>query len=151
MKSIPCSFRNLRLGLLALVLGIPFFSTAQATVDDALSFAFEGANPYVRRGFTFREDAWGGDLGVGEKKAVRAQLFAGNEYWFITGTDERNALVTVHIYNAEGKLVSRDSWSRGRSSGAFITPDKTGAYWAIVTVERSPQERTAWALVYGFR
>lgn len=139
------------LGVLALT-WLNFSATeARATVDDALSFAYEGANPYVRRGFTFREDAWGGDMAQGEKKAVRAQLFAGNEYWFVTGTDDRNALVTVHIYDAEGKLVSRDSWSRGRSSGTFVAPEKTGAYWAIVTIERSSLERTAWALVYGFR
>lgn len=128
-----------------------FLSESKATVDDALSFAYEGAAPYVKQGFTFREDAWGGDLGEGDKKAVRAQLFRGNEYWFITGTDVRNALVTVHIYDAKGKLVESEFWQRGRFSGAFVSPKQTGAYWAIVTVERSPAERTPWALVYGFR
>lgn len=126
-------------------------ATATATVDDALSFAYEAATPYVRQGFTFREDAWGGDLGVGDKKAVRAQLFAGNEYWFVAGTDVRNAVITVAIYDADGKLASKESWKRGRFAGSFITPTKTGAYWAIITVERSPEERTPWALVYGFR
>jgi hypothetical protein len=131
--------------------GTLFPVAGHATVDDALSFAYEGATPYVRQGFTFREDAWGGDLGVGDKKAVRAQLFKGNEYWFITGTDVRNAMVTVHIYDADGNLASTNFWHRGRFSGAFIKPERTGAYWAIVTVERSPVERTPWALVYGFR
>jgi hypothetical protein len=126
-------------------------SALHATVDDALSFAYEGATPYVRQGFTFREDAWGGDLGLGDKKAMRAQLFAGNEYWFIAGTDVRNAVITVAIYDADGKLASKDSWHRGRFAGSFIAPKKTGAYWAIVTIERSPAERTSWALVYGFR
>jgi hypothetical protein len=151
MKSFSRLFCSLGLGALAITWLSFSSSEARATVDDALSFAYEGANPDSRRGFTFREDAWGGDMAVGEKKAVRAQLFAGNEYWFVTGTDDRGALVTVHIYNAEGKLVSKDSWSRGRSSGAFVAPRQTGAYWAIVTIERSPLERTAWALVYGFR
>jgi len=126
-------------------------SPLHATVDDALSFAYEAATPYVRQGFTFREDAWGGDLGMGDKKAMRAQLFAGNEYWFVAGTDVRNAVITVAIYDADGKLASKDSWHRGRFAGSFIAPPKTGAYWAIVTVERSPAERTPWALVYGFR
>jgi hypothetical protein len=122
-----------------------------ATVDDSLSFAYEGALPYVKQGFTFREDAWGGDLGLGDQKAVRAQLFRGNEYWFIVGTDVRNAVVTVHLYDANGNLAESEFWHRGRFAGARIIPSQTGAYWAIVTVEKSPAERTAWALVYGFR
>ena len=48
---------------------------AGGTVDDAQSFALQAAEPYVKEGFQVREDYWGGDLGSGEKKAVRQQLF----------------------------------------------------------------------------
>jgi len=58
-----------------------------ASVDDAQSFALQAAEPYVKQGFQVREDYWGGDLGSGEKKAVRQQLFKGNEYWFWLGTE----------------------------------------------------------------
>ncbi len=122
-----------------------------ATVDDALSFAYEAATPYVKQGFSMREDAWGGDLGVKDQKAVTAQLFKGNEYWFLTGTDTRNAMVTVSIYDSNGKLVQTDAWQRGRFSGAKVIPDRSGTYYAIVTVHKSPQERTHWALVYGYK
>jgi hypothetical protein len=128
-----------------------FVSAVYATVNDALSFAFEGAVPYAKQGFTFREDAWGGDLGQGDRKAVRAQLFKGNEYWFIVGTDVRNAVVTVHVYDMKGKLAECEFWQRGRFAGAKVIPQATGTYWAIVTIEHSPQERTAWALIYGYR
>lgn len=124
---------------------------ARATVDDALSFAFEAAEPYVKDGFTIREDAWGGDLGVKDQKAVTAQLFKGNDYWFLTGTDVRGAVVTVSIYDSEGKLAQSESWQRGRFSGAHVTPKKTGTYYAIISVHKSPRERTPWALVYGYR
>ena len=70
--------------LLALLLAAP---AARAFVDDALSFAYEAANPYAERGWIIREDAWGGDLGEGEKKAVTAQLFRGNSYMFFLATD----------------------------------------------------------------
>ena len=46
-----------------------------ASVDDAQSFALQAAEPYVKQGFQVREDYWGGDLGSGEKKSVRQQLF----------------------------------------------------------------------------
>src|ERR1044071_9415770 len=60
---------------------------AFASVDDAQSFALQAAEPYVKQGFQVREDYWGGDLGSGEKKVVRQQLFKGNEYWFWLGTE----------------------------------------------------------------
>jgi hypothetical protein len=124
---------------------------ALATVNDALSFAKEAAAPYAKQGYTIREDAWGGDLGVKDQQAVTAQLFRGNEYGFWLATDTRGAVITVHIYDSEGKLAESEYWQKGRFAGAKITPSKTGAYYAIVTVEKSPQERSTWALVYGYR
>lgn len=122
-----------------------------ATVDDALSFAYEAATPYVERGFTFRQDAWGGDLGVGDQKAVMAQLFRGNEYWFCLGTDVDGAVVRVNLYDSNGKLAQSEVWQKGRFAGARITPKQTGTYYAIVEVRKSPVERTNWALVYGYK
>jgi len=65
---------------LSLCLTVIFFLPrgAAGTVDDAQSFALQAAEPYVKEGFQVREDYWGGDLGSGEKKAVRQQLFKGN-------------------------------------------------------------------------
>ena len=73
--------------------------STRASVDDAQSFALQAAEQYVKEGFQVREDYWGGDLGVGEKKAVRQQLFKGNEYWFWLGTEVEKAKVSVHIYD----------------------------------------------------
>src|SRR5262249_36737223 len=78
-----------------------------ASVDDAQSFALQAAEPYVKQGFQVREDYWGGDLGSGEKKAVRQQLFKGNEYWFWLGTEVDKAKVAVHVYDSDGKLAER--------------------------------------------
>ena len=141
----------MRKTILLLLAVLALLPVALASVDDALSFAQEAASPYVKQGFTVREDAWGGDLGVKDQKAVTAQLFKGNEYWFWTGTDTRGAVVTVHIYDAAGKLAESDFWVKGRFAGAKIIPAKTGTYYAIVTVEKSPQERSNWALVYGYK
>ena len=137
--------------ILLLLAVLALLPVALASVDDALSFAQEAASPYVKQGFTVREDAWGGDLGVKDQKAVTAQLFKGNEYWFWTGTDTRGAVVTVHIYDAAGKSAESDFWVKGRFAGAKIIPAKTGTFYAIVTVEKSPQERSNWALVYGYK
>ena len=123
-----------------------------ASVDDAQSFALQAAEPYVKEGFQVREDYWGGDLGSGEKKAVRQQLFKGNEYWFWLGTEVEKAKVSVHVYDADGKLAEQsDSWQKGHFAAAHITPPTTGSYFIIVSIDESPEDRTHWALVYGFR
>jgi hypothetical protein len=126
--------------------------SALATVDDAQSFALQAAEPYVKQGFQVREDYWGGDLASGEKKAVRQQLFKGNEYWFWMGTEVDKAKVAVHVYDSDGKLAEEaDSWEKGHFAAAHVIPKATGSYFIIVSVEQSPEERTHWALVYGFR
>ncbi|MFL6540171.1 MAG: hypothetical protein ACJ8HU_05380 [Chthoniobacterales bacterium] len=124
---------------------------SHATVDDAQAFALQAAEPYVKDGFQVREDYWGGDLGAPEQKAVKQQLFKGNEYWFWLGTEVDKAKISVHIYDAEGKLVENDSWQKSKFAAAHVTPQTTGSYFIIVSVEESPEERTHWALVYGFR
>lgn len=126
-------------------------SPALAYVDDALSFAYEAADPYAKQGWVIREDAWGGDLGVGEKKAVTAQLFRGNNYIFFLGTDVTGASLRVNIYDSAGNLAESKSWQRGRFAYAEIKPRATGTYYAVVEVLSSPEERTGWALVYGFK
>ena len=136
---------------LSVLLALLLLAPAYAYVNDALSFAHEAVNPYVKKGFNVREDAWGGDLGVKDQQAVTAQLFKGNDYWFCLGTEVKGAVVTLHVYDSQGKLAEGESWQKGRFAGARVTPSKTGTYYAIITVDKSPQERTGWAVVYAYK
>ena len=147
------SFAKVVLRSVALLAAVIVMQRAAcASVDDAQSFALQAAEPYVKQGFQVREDYWGGDLASGEKKAVRQQLFKGNEYWFWLGTEVDRAKVSVHVYDSDGKLSEEsDSWEKGHFAAAHIVPKTTGSYFIIVSVEESPEERTHWALVYGFR
>ncbi len=141
-------FRTISLLLALMALQPAIF----ASVDDAQSFALQAAEPYVKQGFQVREDYWGGDLGSAEKKAVRQQLFKGNEYWFWLGTEVDRAKVSVHVYDSDGKLAEEsDGWEKGHFAAAHVIPKATGSYFIVVSVEQSPEERTHWALVYGFR
>ena len=136
---------------LFLIVTAVFVAPARATIDDALSFALEAAEPYVKEGFTVREDYWGGDLPVKQAKAIVHQLFKGNEYWFWMGTDTTAAKISVHIYDADGNLAEDESFQKPHKAAAHIRPKKTGTYYLIVEIEKSPEERTFWSLAYGFR
>ncbi len=139
--------RILLFSLLALATSLPLL----ATVDDALSFALEAMTPYVKEGFTTREDTWGGDLPAGTSKAISQQLFKGNEYWFTMGSDVKGATISVHVYDREGNLVEAEAWQRDTFAGALVKPKRTGSYFLIVKIEKSPLERTPWGLVYAYR
>jgi hypothetical protein len=140
--------RSLILGLTCWVVAV---SPVNATIDDALSFALEAANPFVKEGFTVRVDYWGGDLPVKQTKAIVHQLFKGNDYWFWMGTDQKGATVSVHIYDSDGNLAEVQAFSKGQMAGAKVSPKKTGSYYLMVEIEKSPAERTFWSLAYGFR
>lgn len=124
---------------------------AVGSLDDALSFAQEAATPYIAEGFTIREEYWGGDLPVKEQKAIVHQLFKGNEYWFWMGTDLGAAKISVHVYDAGGNLAEAEAWQKPHFAAARVIPKCSGAFYIIVEVEKSDDERTHWALAYGFR
>ena len=140
--------RNIALAFL--IMGL-MQAGSRATIDDALSFSLEAATPYVKAGFTVREDYWGGDLGVKQQKAIVHQLFKGNQYWFWMGTDAENAKISVHVYDSDGNLAEAESWQKQHFAAARVDPKRTGSYYLIVEIEKSDQERTHWALAYGFR
>jgi hypothetical protein len=138
--------------LLLLLVGlVGFAAPAGATVDDALSYALEAAQPYLKEGFTVREDYWGGDMAVGQPKAITQQLFKGNEYWFWMGTDVKVARISVHIYDSEGNLCEVEVKQKGQFAAARVVPKRSGTYYVIVEIEKSPKERTHWGMAYGFR
>ena len=138
--------------LFSILLGLfGALSYANATLDDAIARALEAMQPYVKQGYTVRDDQWGGDLGLKEEKAIPHTLFKGNDYWFCVGTDVDNARVSIHVYDGKGKLVENDSWQKGRFAAARVTAPATGTYYVIVEVTSSPRDRTSWAMVYGFR
>ena len=133
-------------GILALVL-----APVRASVDDALSYALEAAQPYVKEGFTVREDYWGGDMAVKQAKAITHQLFKGNEYWFWLGSDEKSAKVSIHVYDSDGNLSEVEYKQKGQMAMARVIPKRTGTYYLIVEIEKSNKERTHWGMAYGFR
>src|SRR5262245_53941224 len=91
------------------VLPPAIFAGVDPTTVYARAYAVLAAEPYVKKGFQVREDYWPGDLASGGRKAVRQQLFKGNEYWFWLGTEVDHAKVSVHVYNSDGQLADKQN------------------------------------------
>ena len=138
--------------LIVVVLTPAIFAAVDPDTVYARAHALLAAEPYLKQGFYVREDYWTGSLASGERKAIRQQLFKGNEYWFWLGTEADHAKISVHIYDSDGKLAEQpDSWAKGQLAASHIIPKTTGSYFIIIKVEESPAVRTNWALAYGFR
>lgn len=137
--------------IVAMALLAVFGPACRATVDDAFSAALAGAASYIKQGFTLREDYWGGDLPVKTQKAIVQQLFKGTEYWFWMGTDSDTAKISVHVYDSDGNLAELEHVQQKGFFAVRVKPKSTGTYYLIVEVEKSTEERTHWALAYGYR
>lgn len=124
---------------------------AFAYVDDAHSRAMEAATPAVKEGYLVRQEYWAGSVTVRQPSAVKHQLFKGNSYWFWLGSDEDSAQVTVHVYDADGKIAEAESWQRGNMAAVKVVPKKTGTYIIVFSIEQSRAKKNRWALAYGYK
>ncbi len=128
-----------------------------AMVDDAHSLAMEVATPYVEKGFRVRSDYWNGEVKPGEKKAVRHQMFKGNEYCFWLGVDADDIILKIAIYDSKGNPVKVEVVDGNNATAVRVLPPKTGTYIIVFTIElkdkKSPaaKEPVPWALAYGYR
>lgn len=130
---------------------------AGAVVDDAHSFAMEAATPFVEKGFRVRADYWNGELKLGERKAVKHQLFKGNEYCFWLATDRDDVELKIAIYDAKGNPVKTEIVDSSNAVSARVLPPNTGTYLIVFAlVAKDPDapaadEPAGWALAYGYR
>lgn len=156
--------------LLVAVIGmLPLAEKAFAFVNEAISYAFEAATPYVEQGFEVREDTWSGEVEPGKPLLVRHQLFRGNEYWFWAGTSWPSATVKVDIFDSEGNSTGLESFAKGNFAGVRALPEKTATYFIRVVTQYDPEKAKSdeaseavegvgdyegmvdWGLVYGYR
>lgn len=105
-------------------------------------------------GYVFRAEAWVGDLGKGVGKAVRMQLFKGNDYCIGVAVPRKSGVkVTGAVLDFQGQPVGEiqpvlDGWG----FLLFFKPKKTGVY--VVTIrqdETGKQADTACAIVTGYK
>jgi hypothetical protein len=123
----------------------------------ALAFALEAARPYVERGFALRDEYWAAPV-QNSGSAVRHSLFRGNEYWFFAATDVKQSRISIHVYDAEGKLTEAEDWQKSNVAGARVKPAKTGEHYIIISAKPDPDSQMLpappqlhWAIAYAYR
>ena len=145
-----------RLAALVAAVLVGLLGQAPAIVDDAHSFAMEAALPFVEKGFKVRSDYWNGELKPGKRKAVKHQLFKGNEYCFWLGADADGVAFKIGVYDMEGNPVKAEVVKGNHATSLRVLPPSTGSYVVVFSLEAAEGEKLAdepisWALAYGYR
>lgn len=143
------TFTFLRVTALAVLASIAL--PALATVDDAHSFAMEGAMPFVEQGFIVREEYWNGEVKSGQKLMIKHQMFKGNEYAFWLGTANNDVAFELKVYDEKGKEITIDGKSGKMFASMRVNPPKTGTYTIIFSLTSKKEKGLYWALAYGYR
>lgn len=105
-------------------------------------------------GYSFRSEAWVGDLGKDVGKAVKMQLFKGHEYCIGVAVPRKSGIhVTGAVLDFQGQPVGEiqpvlDGWG----FLLFFKPKKTGVYVVTIRVdEKGKKKDTACAIVTGYK
>jgi hypothetical protein len=123
--------------------------------DEAEAAALALARDQERLGgYSFRAEVWTGSLPRDLGKAVKMQLFKGNEYCIGVAVPRKSGVrVTGAVLDFQGQPVGEiqpvlDGWG----FLLFFKPKKTGVYVVVIRQEDGAKRRdTACALVTGYK
>ncbi len=146
-----------RLVIVVAVLFVGFASVTKAWSRDkaeAEDSARKLALMFEKERFEFRAEAWVKDLGPDVGKALRVQLFKGNDYRFcIAVPPDSGVHVTGAVLDFDGKPSGEiqpvlDGWGCVLS----FKPNKTGVYVVAVRQESTGKKREVpCAVITGYR
>ena len=61
----------------------------------------------------------------------------------------------VRLYDGEGNPVHTNYWQHEASDGSYAAAEilcqHTGTYFVVVSLEKAPEARVPWGVVYAYR
>lgn len=122
--------------------------------EDAEKAAHALAYDQENEGFNIRAEAWNRTLEPKVGKAMRMQLYKGNEYCFCVAVPRKSGVhITGAVLDLEGKpsgeiLPVLDGWG----FVLFYTPKKTGMYMiAIHQTDQGKRKEVPCSMVTGYK
>ena len=131
-------------------------TTALAATEDeeeAEKAVAQLMHPLEKSGFDFRADVWERELKPDLGKAVRLQLFKGNDYRVCIGVAEKSGVkLEAHVLDMDGKSVEAKNDNHGSSVVLSFKPARTGVY--VVTISEAStgkQKPVTCAMIMGYK
>ena len=146
--------RRLLAALVLMAVGLGGSQAWSRDKAEAEESARKLAAMFEKERFEFRAEAWVKDLGPDVGKALRVQLFKGNDYRFCVAVPPDSGVhVTAAVLDFEGKPTGEiepvlDGWGCVLS----FKPGKTGVYVIAVRQETTGKKREVpCAVITGYR
>jgi len=122
--------------------------------EDAEAAALALAGDQENAGYMFRAEAWTGELSKDVGKAVKVQLFKGNEYCIGVAVPRGSGIhITGSVLDLDAKPVGEiQPVLEGWGYLLFFKPKKTGVY--VVTIRETDTGKkadTACAIITGYK
>jgi len=141
--------------LLAMLLTcLPALPMQARDKSEAEEAAHTLSRQYEKEGFEFRADSWLKDLRPDMGKAIRIQLFKGNDYRFCIAVAPNSGVhLAATVLDFDGKPSGKaDATAQGWGVVLSFKPKKTGSYVVAIrqTDEGKPREVPC-AVVTGWK
>jgi hypothetical protein len=144
---------NLRfLSFFAVVaLALPSLRAAENDKEvEARKVALELAGAFSNDGFKIRDGHWSGTVKGGERALVAVNLYAGNQYWFSVGADDKAAKLAVRLHDENGKPLTVEDYQGDATAAAGFSPTVSGQYFISVAPDATDAAGT-YCLVYSYK
>jgi len=118
---------------------------------EARKVALELAGAFSNDGFKIRDGHWSGEVKPGEKALVAVNLYAGNEYWFSVGSENKAAKFGVQLYDENGKPVVGEDYQGDATAAAGFSPTISGQYFVSIADTAPEGDADTFCLVYSYK
>ncbi len=139
--------------LLAFALMMPLLATARDRMTEAEAAAWAMAAPLEKEGFAFRAESWRKDLKPDMGKAVRMQLFKGNDYRFTIAVPAKSGVrVTAAVLDFEGQPQGEiRALEEGWGLVLSFKPKRTGVYAIAIRQNGGTGKTAECAMLTGYK
>ncbi len=109
-------------------------------------------HPLEKAGYDFRADVWERELKPDLGKAVRLQLFKGNEYKVCIAVSERAGVqIEGHVLDVDGEKVEAAADKLGWGVVLTVKPKHTGVYIVTIRQEGGKPKPVTCTMIMGYK
>jgi hypothetical protein len=112
------------------------------------------ASQYEPEGFDFRSDIWQRELRPDIGKAVRIQMFKGNDYRVCIAVPPKSGVqIEAHLLDANGKKIEHLIQTTEGSWGSVlhVKPPATGVYMLTIRRSGGAEITTSCSMISGYK
>ena len=104
--------------------------------EEAEAAVLSLSKPLEKAGYNFRADIWERPLAPDLGKAVRLQLFKGNDYRVCVAVPQRSGItIEAHVVDTDGRPMEEKVETKGWGTILIVRPKHTGIH--VVTIRQS--------------